>query len=117
MKAYVKESSFRGRASWQVMEHTSENRRAYLFEKYGRLMFRIVKTTGELEFPPSDYTAYRPAVILTREQWTALHATSIHEISKALETASITQRMEVAKILRILVEPPPFPNEVGLVAK
>lgn len=110
MKALVKFPNFnRQPTKWEVMEHTSENRRAWLFEKYGKLKFRILKATSEVEFPPTDYPHHNPQVILHAEQWIEEHAPSKYTIRNEVERMSTEQVITIAKILGIYEEPPLFP--------
>lgn len=110
MKALVARFNGRKHEGWKILEHTSENKRAYLWESYGSLDFRVVKKTGEIEFPPSQWSQSQPRVILTEEQWENLHTPSSYELSRVVHSCSDHAALrQIASILGISKEIPEFP--------
>jgi hypothetical protein len=110
MKALVSRFNGRGHKDWEVLEHTSENKRAFLWETNDTLDFRVVKKTGEIEFPPSQYTQWYPRVILTEEQWEKFHAPDPWELARSIQSCrDHTILRQIANVLGISKEIPEFP--------
>lgn len=110
MKALVAEFTGRGYKDWEVREHTSENNRALLWEKFGKLQFRVVKKTGEVEFPPSDNSTWDPKVILTESEWEKEHRPNYYELARLVQNCRDTSVLrQIANILGVDCSIPEFP--------
>lgn len=110
MKVLVKENRGRGVQPWKIREHTSENGRAFLWETYGKLDFRVVKKTGEVEFPPSQWSQFNETVITTEQEWDNYHAPPSYELGRKVQdcrNAAILRK--IAYLLGIEYQVPPFP--------
>lgn len=117
MKALAARFNGRKHEDFKILEHTSENKRAYLWESCGGLDFRVVKKTGEIEFPPSQWSQSQPRVILTEDQWEKFHAPDPWELSRAVQNCrDHTILRQIASILGISKEIPKFPLSEQTVA-
>jgi len=110
MKALVSQYTGRGYKPWEIREHDSENNRAFLWQKYGRLEFRVVKKTGEIEFPPSNNSTWNSKVILTEKQWEDEHKPDSYKLGRMVQDCrdAITLR-RIAAILGEDATIPSFP--------
>jgi hypothetical protein len=110
MKALVAEYTGRGYKPWEVREHDTENNRAYLWHKWGNLLFRVVKKTGAVEFPPTDNSTWRAHVILTEEEWENHHKPDSYQLGRMVQDCRDAATLRrVADIMGVDCAVPPFP--------